>query len=136
MLSQDQVNDLACQFLEENGWTVTHRRRAHHPGKETVAERDGKRLIVAPHGEGSSRPGTSRFGKPFTRSQVFNHVSNLTTRLLRKVSENRTYGALAVPYDDLNRDAVGSMLDQLKRVGIGALWVTREGVTPDLPLDL
>lgn len=134
MLSQNQVNDIACRFLEANGWTVTERRDARRPGKETTAERDGRRLIVAPHGEGSSQPGTSRYGKEFTRGQVFNHVANLTARLLRKVRAGHTEAVLAVPDNALNREAVGTMLDPLKRVGIGALWISRDGhVTPDLP---
>jgi hypothetical protein len=137
MLSQDQVNAFACRHLTKAGWVVTQTREARRPGQETVAERGGRRLIVAPHGEGSSRPGTSRYGKAFTRSQVFNHVANLAARMLRTVADKRTVAVLAVPDNAHNREALGSMLPNLKRVGIGAFWVAADGtVTPDTPFDV
>jgi hypothetical protein len=139
VLSQNDVNDRACQFLDERGWLIPSRRDARRPGVDTVANREGRTLVVAPRGEGSSLPGTRRYGKPFTRSQVHVHVEVAAARMLRKVADERTIAALALPDNPHYHEAVAAMLATLKRVGIGVLWVPLprdRPVTADVPFDL
>jgi hypothetical protein len=138
MQSQDEVNAGAIQFLTAKGWKLVYERRARRPGRETELHRDGRRIFVAPTGEGSSLPSSRRFGQAFTRSQVYDHVANVTTRLLRALASGQTDGAaLAVPDNADHNEAVGAMLDPLAKVNIGVLWVPMDGpVRPKVPWEV
>lgn len=137
MLTQDQVNDRACRYLDDNGWTILEKHEARRPGTRTRAERNGVHLVVAPRGAGSSLPGTNRFGKVFTRGQVFVHSEVAAARLLRVVGDGRSVGVIAAPDNEHYREAIGGLLPALAKVRVGVLWVPAEGrPVPEVPFGI
>ena len=126
MLTEDQVVDAVRSHLEQEGWLIRSFAHAHQHGDDVVAEREGRRLVVEAKGEGSSKEGTRRYGRPFTRNQVGTHVAVATYRALTVVSRGEE-AAIALPENDHHLRAVQSTATALNRLGIRVFWVSSVG---------
>ena len=128
MLTEDDVVTAVARYLEANGWRVNQQLTTFDRGVDLAAERAGQRLHVEAKGATSSKQGTRRFGAPFTRAQVFDHVAKAVHTALAVVSRaDGTLAALAVPDDAHHRDFVGRVLPVLARVGVRTFFVSGSG---------
>jgi HJR/Mrr/RecB family endonuclease len=66
VLTEDQVVEAVAVHLTAQGWVVKSRALATQHGDDLVLSRNGVRLVVEAKGEGSSKPGTKRYGQTFT----------------------------------------------------------------------
>lgn len=128
MLLEDDVVDAVVKFLSQHDWRIDSVAHAHERGDDIVAMKDGARLLVEAKGAGSSKPGTKRYGLPFTGNQVGSHVGVAVVRALRWVSTNEPRPALAFPDDPGHRRQVDPIAPALERIGIGVFWVSDDGL--------
>lgn len=136
MLTEDDVVDAVCRQLERDGWGIESRALAVQHGDDIVAVKAGCRLIVEAKGEGSSKPGTRRFGQTFTRNQVKSHVAVAVAvlRALSVVSRGDARAAVAFPDNQHHREVAGAAAPALARADVGLFWVADDGrVSADVP---
>jgi hypothetical protein len=137
MLTEDDVTDAVQTHLCALGWTVLSRVYAHQRGDDLVVERDGHRLVIEAKGEGSSKPGTARYGSTFDSGQVFSHVAKAVLKGLRAASTGSAWGAIALPDTEYHREEVALVQPALSLAGVGVFWVSADGtVTAEAPWSL
>jgi hypothetical protein len=134
MLYENDVVAATCDYLTKQGWLIVSQCTARQRGDDIVATRDGQRLVVECKGETSSDPRSKRYGKTFTRGQVYDHVAVGVLRALREVGRDLGWAAIAVPDNADHRRFVGEVAGALVTVGVGVFWVGSGGhVTPEVP---
>jgi len=134
VLTEDAVVAAACAHLEQVGWRIDSRALATQRGDDIVASRNGVTLTVEAKGAGSSKIGTSRYGREFTSSQVYISVAAAVLRALGVASQGSALAACAFPDNPAFRKTVGKGAVALARAGVGVFWVAEDGpVSPDLP---
>ena len=73
---------------------------------------------------GSSKPHTNRYGREFSKGQVFDHVAKAILKALRLVSRAETRAAIALPDNDSHREEVKQVHDALQKLDISVYWVS------------
>ncbi len=121
-MDENQVVAAVCQDLENKGYFILQKCHTKQHGIDIIAEHQvsKQKLLIEAKGGTSSREGSSRFGKAYTQSQVFDVTSKgLFTVLHHRVGNPKTMVALAVPEGRWFRhylDPLFPMLQQLQVV--------------------
>lgn len=73
MMDENAVVQAVCSFLTQNGYAIKSSCSTTERGIDVCAEKSSasQRINVKAKGGTSSHPGSNRFGKPYTVSQVF-----------------------------------------------------------------
>lgn len=133
VLDENDVIDAVCRHLEEHGYSLEQRLETTQKGVDVIARHvpTGRRLFVEAKGGTSSRKGSSRFGKRYTQSQVFDLTSKGFLATVRNHVERRhddgDLAALAVPDLEWYREYLGAIRPAVEQLGIMVLWVSLEG---------
>lgn len=101
-----------------------------------VSNSSGREWRVEAKGFTSSDPGSSRYGKPFTASQVSVHVARAIhqSMCLRAMYPNCGV-AVALPDESYHRKEITAVGDALDLLGIRVFWVSETGKV-ELPSQL
>lgn len=126
-LTEDEVIDAVIGFLKRGGWQIRSRATAQQRGFDIEAVRTTERLIVEAKGAGSSKAHTRRYGKDFSKSQVFDHVAKAILKALRIVAGSEARAAVALPDNENHREEVEKVRAPLMALGIEILWVSTDG---------
>ena len=127
MLTEDDVVDEVRDYLIGQRWRIVPRATALQRGIDLVAERDVARLEVEAKGAGSSKLETARYGKYFSKAQVFDHVAKAVLKELRVTSVGTSLAAIALPDNPDHRNEVKQVSLALDRASIGVFWVSESG---------
>ena len=88
MLFEDDVIDSVIAYLSDRDYTILYRSYATQHGYIIIAlSQNGVELIIEAKGQTSSIKGTNRYGKEFTPSQKFDHVSKAVFKSLQSKTE-------------------------------------------------
>jgi len=133
VLDENDVINAVCRHLEGRGYSIERRLGTTQKGVDVVARHTstGHRLFVEAKGGTSSREGSSRFGRPYTQSQVFDLTSKGFFATVRNHVERRDgrgdVAALAVPDLQWYREYLGAIRPAVDQLGIAVLWVSAGG---------
>lgn len=127
VLTEDAVIDAVRDYLVERRWSIVRRATAMERGDDLVAERSGERLVIEAKGAGSSKEGTARYGKPFSRGQVFDHVAKAILKALRVATSGAARAAIALPDNVDHRREIQLVNESLARLEVGVFWVAMDG---------
>jgi hypothetical protein len=132
MLTENDVIDAVCKYLEAHGHRIVSRCDTAQRGIDIVAARQGGlgRLLVEAKGETSADSKSARFGKAFNNAQVRDHVANAFYTGVCLHSENHRKGdavALAFPETSLHRKYLEPIKPVLDSLGIAIYIVRRDG---------
>jgi hypothetical protein len=137
LLYEDEVVTAVVTYLRSKGWAVERTALATEHGDDIVASKGDRRLVVEAKGAGSSKPGTSRYGRAFTGNQVKTHVSVAIFRALTVTSVGTALAAVAFPDNPHHRQTAGRVTSALARAEIGVFWVdSNHDVDLDAPWSL
>lgn len=125
-LYEDDVVRAVMRHLEEEGWTINSFALSHQHGDDIVASLGAHRLVIEAKGDGSSKSGTARFGKPFTRNQVKTHVAVAVVRAMRVASSGVASAAVALPGSEFHRTEIDRIAPALQKLGIQVFWVATD----------
>ena len=76
MLTESDVIAAVCDYLRDHAYRVTQQLTETEAGDDIIAVApDGQQVMIEAKGETSSKSHTTRYGKPFSPSQVLDHVS-------------------------------------------------------------
>ena len=131
LLTEDDVIDAVCEFLEGRGYEIAQRARTTQRGIDIVARKSSARpreLYVEAKGATSARAGSARFGRPFDSAQVSVHVAEAfytaAVATTRNAQRDEVLSAMALPDNDLHRKFVRGIQPVLDRLKIGVFWVS------------
>lgn len=125
-LTENDVVDAVCAYLDRAGWAVDQRLRTSERGVDIVATRsDGQILCVEAKGATSSKVGTARHGRPFSRAQIASHVARAfyTAAAVEGSTGDCGLSALALPATAQHKEFVARVAGAIERLGIGVFWV-------------
>lgn len=89
-----------------------------------------REVRVEAKGATSSKPGTARFGRPFSRAQARSHVSRAfftAAAAFSDSSDAEVIAAMAFPDERNHRELVGEIQSALELIGIAVLWIGANG---------
>lgn len=127
MLTEDKVINLLCDHLRRNGWTIQRTAMPNQRGIDIVATQAGVRLEVEAKGEGSSKPGTNRYGNAFDRAQVQHRIGEALLTALAVASRDSAQAAIALPDVPRHHSVADPILPALHQLGIIVFWVGEDG---------
>jgi hypothetical protein len=131
MLDENAVVAAVCSFLCQRGYTIKSKCSTTERGIDVCAEKVsmGQAIHVEAKGATSSRAGSSRFGRPYTESQVFDRVAKGFYTVFQKKGkgDTQTRLVLAVPDAELFRKYLTPVKSSLEAAGIGVFLVGAGG---------
>jgi hypothetical protein len=124
LLTESDVIKATCRFLRKNEFRVTRFLSETEHGIDIEAlTPDGKKQVsIEAKGETSSMSHTARFGKAFSGSQVWDHVSKAFYCAARDSSAGMLAG-IALPKNEHHIRCVQKILPALRRLQIEVFWV-------------
>lgn len=124
MLTEDAVVAAVCRSLEDHGYEIVTRALATEHGHDIVAVKDGQRLFVEAKGAGSSKEGTARYGREFSRNQVFDHVAKAVLKAMRVITAGDGRAGIALPDNADHRREVDQIRGALHAAGVAVFLVS------------
>ena len=126
-LNENQVIAIVRMYLEETDWTDIRTSNTKQRGVDLEAmDAAGRRLCVEAKGATSSMKTSNRYGKPFKRSQVMDHVAKAFYVAARVPAEHLS--AIAVPRNDLHAFFMKAIRPALGTLKIAVFWVDEDKV--------
>ena len=126
--TENDVIAAVGRFLGTEDWDVLQSLDTRQTGVDLVAvhRASSRRLHVEAKGATSSKSGTRRYGRPFTSSQVLDHVAKAFYAAARVPEDSSS--AIAVPLNDLQQKHMQAIRRSLRFLGIAVFWVSGEKV--------
>lgn len=125
-LTENDVVDAVCAFLEQHGWQIRTRATTIQHGPDIEAESGRQEIVVEAKGATSSNTATRRYGKPFNPSQVRVHVARAFCTAAAEYGSGGRWSAMAFPDTPSHRKRVAGIEPAVKSLGIGIFWVDAE----------
>lgn len=135
-MNEDEVVAAVSAFLKGDGWTIVSQCSAKDRGIDVVAQRDGEQCFIEAKGSTSSMEGSARFGKPFTKSQVFDRVAKAfyTAACLRQQKGDKAIVGFALPNEPTFRGYAAKVAKSAAKLQLRFYWVQSNGaVKSDFP---
>lgn len=133
-LTENDVVDRVCEFLECHGWEIRTRATTVEHGVDIEADQKTRRILIEAKGATSASITSARFGKPFTRNQIYSHVSRaFYTAASLQSQDERALAAVAFPDTPNHRHFVERIQPALNELAIGVFWVKPDGVEVTAP---
>lgn len=86
-MDENEVIAHLCRYLTGKGWTISSSVAAGAPGIDIIAkDTDGTVVYIEAKGGTSSNPGSNRYGKPYTQTQVFDVTSKGVMQCLHHIA--------------------------------------------------
>ena len=128
MLYEDDIVDAVCSHLKQMGFIIDERRTSLECGDDIIAKHlSGIELRIEAKGETSKQPNSSRYGKPFKRSQVLVHVGQAFYRAASMLQETSVKKGLrvgvALPHNAHHLERVAAIDAALRKLGVIVFWV-------------
>lgn len=123
MLDENDVVEAVCAYLEQNNFVVNRKLHTSERGIDIEATHSSsdRVLYVEAKGGTSSRSGSNRYGKPYTKSQIFDRTAKGVYTLLQmqgKQARKNSDFALAVPNTKWFREYLAPVEDSIMRLGL------------------
>jgi len=129
-LTEDDLVAALAEWLKQYGFEVKQALTTKQKGVDIVAERNGETWLVEAKGGTSSRVGSPRAGRSFSRQQVVNRVSKAfftAAELWSSFDRARYRVFIALPDDRQFREVAAKITPALKLLNIGVFWGGADG---------
>jgi len=129
MLTENQVIEAVCRFLELNGWQIIKKARTTQKGHDIIASKKGLGLKIEAKGETSDRQGSARYGRPFDSAQCRDHVANAfysAAAALHTSGLSELVVGIALPKTPKHRELVNDIKIALDKLEIAVFWVDKD----------
>ena len=133
MIYEDFVVNSVAKHLRERNYETLEQANVNKSGIDLVMKQrvTKQAIFVEAKGQGSSKPSSSRFGKEFTESQVFDCVAKAAFKAME--TQNRDdfketdISCVAFPLTEKFRRWQGKIRQQLATMHIVTFWVEADG---------
>lgn len=128
MLDENEIVSILCSHLEGEGASILEKRSTIETGIDVVCRtRDGRTLHIEAKGGTSSRRGSPRYSKPFTRTQVFDRVAKGTYTAIAARNPG-VVSCFAFPDEPVFLGYVEQVSSALRQLGVVLFAVSEHGV--------
>lgn len=128
-MDENEVVEAVARFLENQGYVLKQKLTTREKGIDIIASYPEKgQILVEAKGGTSTRKNSSRYGKPFKKSQVFDRVAKgfYTVTEMKENNGNSTV-AFAMPKTDWFEEYLGNIRNSLSALDIKAFLVNENG---------
>jgi hypothetical protein len=122
-LTENEVVEAVAEHLRKAGWEQLRTCNTMQRGIDICAERGGVSLAVEAKGGGSSKPGTAKYGQPFSTGQKRSHVAVALLTALAVASRGKQQAAMAFPGDTGHLELIKEIEPALQRLNIAVYFV-------------
>ena len=133
-MDENEVVETIARYLENQGYILKQKLTTKEKGIDIIGShpKEGQILVEAKGGT-STLENSARYGKTYTKSQVFDRVAKgfYTVTKIREKNRNSTV-ALAVPKTDWFEEYLGSIRKSLSALGIKVLLVSEKKSVEEL----
>jgi hypothetical protein len=124
MLTEFDVIQSVCDFLEDHNFIIQQRLNEQEKGDDIIAIHDGgEHFYIEAKGQTSSKANSKAYGKEFSDSQKLSHVSRALYRAIKMKEQNNSYAGIALPETQKHVKLVKDIQDTLQLIGIEVFWV-------------
>lgn len=128
MLYESDIIEAVSKFLSSHGYNILQQLTENQRGDDIIAvSSDGsEKIFIEAKGETSSKKASARFGKPFSRGQVRDHVANAFYKASQKLHNNERQSVrsgIALPRKQDHIDMVKEIRLALATLQIEVFWV-------------
>jgi hypothetical protein len=134
ILHEFTIIEAVAKRLVSNGWKILSKCKGRERGDDLVATRNGESLRIEAKGEGSSDPGSAKFGKRFDRGETRMNVAEAFHRAVVMGDSNTDWAGMAFPDNSLYREHVGRVQNAISKLRLTVFWVAADGtvqIEPD-----
>ncbi|MCI4357951.1 MAG: hypothetical protein L3J95_01750 [Thermoplasmata archaeon] len=126
-MTESEVIDAVEEGLKARGFTSHYRVKdiGSHGPDLIMKSPSGVRLTIEAKGQGSSQPGTPRYGKEFLKSQKESSLGRALVQTTKLLSDGAAAG-IALPGDATNRELIRERSRSLARLGIVVIFVSTD----------
>jgi len=130
-LFEDHVVDAVIKYLKNYKYTIIDFSHATETGDDIIAvsPNNQKKVFVEAKGATSSKSGSKRFGKPFTRGQVTTHISvSLYRAIDMKLNRNweQVLSGIALPNNEHHLNIIRKIEPSLESLEIELFLVSND----------
>jgi Holliday junction resolvase-like predicted endonuclease len=131
MLTENEVVDSVCHFLEAAGYKILTRASTSERGIDIVARlpESSGRLLIEAKGETSSKSRTAGFGRPFDSAQVKVHVAEAFYAAACLHATHHSSGdsaGIALPDTPRHHELLNRIRPVIDSLGIAVYFVQRD----------
>lgn len=127
LLTENDIIDVVCKYLVSMNYDILHKSYTNQKGIDIEAKKECQFLYVEAKGETSSKPSTNRYGKPFSRTQIYSHISKAIYKSLQILSNNEEdkeiITAIAIPDTRNHNELIDKVLPALNMQNIVVIIV-------------
>jgi len=133
MLDENQIIDIVCRYYKEKDYAILQKLNTHEKGIDIIVKnkKSGNKILIEAKGGTSSFVGSNRYGKPYTKSQVFDRVSKGIYTLLQMLSDHGNKGntevAIAFPDTEWFREYLNKIKPVTEKLNLNILMVRENG---------
>ena len=126
MLNENDVIAIVVMYLEESNWKIIQTSNTRQTGPDIKAKfrASNRHLYVEAKGATSALSTSNRYGNPFNRSQVRDHVAK-AFYVAACVSEHLS--AIAVPRNRDHKHFMEAIRTALNKLKVAVFWVSEDG---------
>lgn len=130
-LFESDVIEMVCRYLADRGFSIDQKLTGSEHGDDIIATIDSLTLYIEAKGSTSSRRSSSRYGKPFSRSQAHDHVAMALYKaaevLTREADRQDVHVGIALPKNEDHVELAHRTWRAIVRLGLVVFWVDSEG---------
>jgi Holliday junction resolvase-like predicted endonuclease len=129
MLTENDIINFVIHYLKNNGYNILKKSKTNEKGIDIVAVHPDKgKCFVEAKGETSSKKGTKKYGKPFNKSQIRDHIGSALLQTLKiKQEDGNSDVFIAVPFEKNHIEIFESIKECLFQIKINFLFVKCDG---------
>ena len=127
MLLESDVIAAVSDCLRTEGYEILQQLSETQRGDDIVAARGDETMLIEAKGETSSKEGSKKYGRPFSRSQVLDHVAMAFYRAVNMRRGGVQVG-MAFPENAHHKEMVSDIKTAVRELKIFVFWVSKDGL--------
>jgi Holliday junction resolvase-like predicted endonuclease len=133
-LTENDVVKIVSQYLKNKGYKILTTSKTTEKGIDLIAIHPEKgKCFVEAKGGTSSKEGTKRYGEPFSKNQIKDHIGSALLQTLKLKQENENSDVyIAVPFEKKHLQIFESIKKCLLQINIKVLFAKFDGSVEEI----
>jgi len=123
-LTENEVIDNLCYWLDKNGWEILEKSKGHSRGIDIKASRNEQILIIEAKGSKGNPKSPVTTRPRFDSGQIKDHFGKAIVKVLeQKHSNPKAIIGIAQPNDEYLIKHIHDAAEEIRKMGIKLYWV-------------
>ena len=133
MLTENEVVDAVAKHLQKGGWHIERTSSTNERGHDILAAKGDTTLAIEAKGAKSSKPGTRRYGEPFSSPQKYSHVAKALYKAACVFSAGQYRPGIALPSTDRHLALIEAARSALEKLHVAVFLVDDDRTVREWP---